>query len=133
MPMPDHIAERVEKLDEAGQALVMLVWHMYEEQAAQIAKLQQMLFGSRSEKIPSVQSEVRRSLEYEELAPAELGLADDATDAEVAAAKTTARRKSGREQSEVRRQARKADLSKLPVVREQGTRPGAPSLARRRP
>lgn len=124
--MPEHIAAQVEKLDASAQALFAIVWQINEDQAAQIAaltaqvdKLQQMLFGSRSEKIPSVQSEVRRSLEFEELGLSALGLADDATEEEIAAARKKERRKRGRAKSEPQRRKRKADLSKLPVVREQ--------------
>lgn len=121
--MPDHIAEQVAELDPKAQAVVNLVWHMHQEQiatlTAQLDKLQQMLFGSRSEKIPSVQSEVRRSLEFEELGLSALGLADDATDEEIAAARKKERRKRGRAKSEPQRKMPKADRSKLPVVREQ--------------
>ena len=78
-----------------------------------------MLFGSRSEKLPPIESEVRRVVEAEELTPEALGLDEKATDDEVAAARTKQRRKRGRASSEVARKRRKADLSKLPVLREE--------------
>ena len=126
MPLPDHIAAQVAKLDAAAQTIVELVWHMHEEQMAELASLRaqndkyrQMLFGSRSEKLPTIQSEVRRVVEAEEFTPEALGLDETATDDEVAAARTKQRRKRGRASSEVARKRRKADLSKLPVLREE--------------
>jgi transposase len=125
MAMPEHIAAQVAQLDPASRAVVQIIWHMYEQLLERLASLEaqnekyrQMLFGARSEKLPPIDSEVRRAVEADELTPAALGLADDATDAEIAAAQTTERRKRGRKASGDKRKERKADLLKLPVVRE---------------
>ena len=88
MALPDHIAAQLDALDPAGRAVVMLVWHIQEQQSedlrrlreelaqrdarlaelqAQNEKLKHLLFGARSEKMPPISSEVRRAVEAEEL------------------------------------------------------------------
>jgi transposase len=126
MTMPDHIATQVAMLDAPTQTLFALVWHMHEQQMAELEALKaqnemyrQMLFGVRSEKLPPIDSEVRRAVEADEFSLDALGLSEDATDDEVAQAQTTQRRKRGRKNSEDQRKKRREALAKLPVVREQ--------------
>lgn len=130
MALPDHIAAMTETLDPAGRAVVALIWHIHEEQTAQLdllrkelaardaalEKYRRMLFGSRSEKMPPIATEVRRAVEPEDL---KLDVPAGASDAEVDALKATARRVAGRAASTATREKRKRDLSRLPVVHEE--------------
>jgi transposase len=136
MGLPEHIAAQMDALDPSGRAVVMLVWHIHEQQSeelkrlreegarrdarlaelqAQNDKLKHMLFGTRSEKIPPVASEVRRAVEAEELT---IDVPADATNEEQEAARTKARRVRGRSESAATREKRRKDLTKLPVVHE---------------
>jgi transposase len=135
-PMPEHIAQEVTQLDPTAQAVVRLLWHFHEEQMgelrklreqlaardadlaarqAHIDKLEKIVFGPRTEKMPSMAREVRRQVQAEEL---EVEVAADATTEEIAQAMTTARRKQGRKASEAARQTRKNALDRLPVLHE---------------
>ena len=68
----------------------------------QIDDLRHMLFGQKSEKMPSMQSEVRRAVDEEELFPSEeTGQIDELTDEE----KKTIRKKKARAKSEPKRKA----------------------------
>ncbi len=101
--MPEHIQAEVESLDPAARTVIRLLWHFHEEQmeqfralqkqsierdaridalTAQNEKFRQMLFGRRSEKLPSIQSEVRRLVEDEEFP---LVVPEDATPEEIKA------------------------------------------------
>lgn len=127
MPMPDHIAKLVATLDPAAQAVVELLWHFHEEQMGELRllreqsarlqgqneKFRKMLFGRSSEKLPTIQSEVRRQVEEEEF---DLNLPPDAGAQHVAEALTKERRKRGRAASEPKRKLRKKALDRLPVV-----------------
>jgi len=128
MALPEHIAAQMEALDPAGRAVVLLIWHIHEEQSAQLAQLREMLaekeavlakyqrllFGSRSEKMPPISSEVRRVIEEEELT-----ISASDTDPAPPVDRTKARRTKGRAASKDAREKRKKDLSKLPVVHEE--------------
>jgi hypothetical protein len=100
MPLPDHIASQVAKLDSSTQMLFEVLWHTHEEQMADLhplraqnEKYRQVLIGARSEKLPPIQSEVRRVVEVDEMTPDALGLYERTIDDDVAAARTTERRK----------------------------------------
>lgn len=134
--MPEHIQAEVEALDPAAQTVVRLLWHFHEEQMEQFRSLQkqladrdaqnealrvqndkfrQMLFGRRSEKLPPMQSEVRRLVEDEEFP---LELPDEATPEEIKAERTKQRRIRGREASEPARKKKRKSVAKLPVIHE---------------
>lgn len=133
MPLPEHIAAQVERLDPAAQAVIAVVWHAHEEQLgelqalreqlkerdAQLETYRKMLFGKRSEKLPPISSEVRRAVDEEELTPAALDLPSTASDEEIEEARKSRRRSRGRKDSEAARERRRKALAKLPVVQEQ--------------
>jgi transposase len=139
MAMPDHIAAQLTDLDPAARAVVGLVWHMHEEQMTELqalraqlrdrdAKLEaqqtqldtyrRMLFGTRSEKLPPISSEVRRAIDEEELTPAALDLPSTASAEDIEEARGKYRRKRARKDSEPARERRRKALASLPVVRE---------------
>lgn len=137
MAMPDHIKAEVESLYPAAQTVIRLLWHFHEEQMeqfrtmqaqlqeelraekealmAQNEKLRQMLFGSRSEKLPPIRSEVRRQLKQEEFP---LAVPADATPAAINEERTRQRRIKGRKASEPARAKRRQAIDKLPVIHE---------------
>jgi len=89
------------------------------ELTGQIEELNRMLFGRKSEKMPSMASEVRRRLTDEEVA----GLQTSAENREAAplsdAERKTFRRKSARAKSEVVREQKRALRKNLPVIIEE--------------
>ena len=86
----------------------------------QIAEFQRMLFGSRSEKLPPIESEVRRIVEAEELTVDGDPMPDDPS------AKVRERRRKGRKKSEPTRKKKRALRNDLPVVHERvDVAPGA--------
>jgi transposase len=92
-----------------------------EQLKAQNTELRRMLFGQRSERMPSMASEVRRAIDAEELVgPVPGGAADGpVVNPIVQDSETTKRRKRGRKRSESERQAARAERnSKLPVTTE---------------
>ena len=136
MTLPDHLEVEVARLDANSQAVIRLVWHFHEAQMAAFSELQKqlaerdaelaklkaqndkfrkMLFAPRSEKLPPISSEVRQAVEAEDFP---IDLPAGASDDDVKQAKTKARRKRGRTQSETARQRRRKALDKLPVVHE---------------
>ncbi|MFT4705076.1 MAG: transposase [Bradymonadia bacterium] len=145
MQLPEHIRAKIAELDPAAQTVIELVMHMHDEQMQRLAELeeqnrkyQQMLFGSRSEKLPPISDAVRRQIEEEEFAAGILNIPANATDdgegdddpdppgggGGAAATKTLSaeqrtkhRRKQGREHSKKARKTRNEALSKLPVTR----------------
>ncbi len=142
MELPDHIRDKIAQLDLAAQTVIELILHMHNEQMKRLAELeeqnrkyQQMLFGSRSEKLPPISDEVRRQIEEEEFAEGVLGIPANATDddddpeppgggggtgvgqTETSEERTTRRRKHGRAKSNTSRSKRRDALSKLPTTR----------------
>jgi transposase len=136
MAMPEHIAAKVQALDPAAQAVIQLLWHFHEEQMsefralreqlaernakltalqAQNDKFRKMIFGRRSEKLPPISSEVRKAVEAEDFP---LEVPAGASSKEIKQARTTQRRKQGREKSMTARAKRRKTLEKLPVVNE---------------
>ena len=134
--MPAHIEGQVAALDPSAQAVVQMLWQFHEAQMAtlkglsvalaerdeklaelvgQNEKFRTMLFGRRSEKLPSISSEVRDAVEADDFP---LDLPAGASSDDVCKAKTTRRRKKGRKTSETARERRRKALSKLPVVHE---------------
>lgn len=94
-------------------------------QRVQNAELKRMLFGPRSEKMPSMESEVRRAIDAEELLGPEPSSEDETSadieedDAESDDDAETNRRKRGRKRSKKARDEAKAKRKRnLPVVRE---------------
>ena len=103
MPMPEHIATKVEELDDSARVVVEAIWQMQEELRAEneqlranIEQLQRMLFGKRSEKMPNINDEVRRQISEEELTPELLGLDPDTPKKELDEARKHERRKRSR-------------------------------------
>jgi len=96
-----------------------------EQLKAQNAELRRMLFGRRSEKMPSMESEVRRALDAEELlgpTPGDLPTTSSASEpvAEPPEEAEKRRRKRGRKRSESERQAARAERKRrLPVIAQQ--------------
>lgn len=94
-----------------------------EQLKAQNAELRRMLFGQRSERMPSMASEVRRAIDADDLVGPTLDEGAEGTaivpsvvDSET---ETTKRRKRGRKRSEKERQAARAERNrKLPVITE---------------
>jgi transposase len=126
MPMPEHIATKVEELDDSARVVVEAIWQMQEELRAEneqlranIEQLQRMLFGKRSEKMPNINDEVRRQISEEELTPELLGLDPDTPKKELDEARKHERRKRSRRASEPAREAKRKARKKLPVVRQE--------------
>lgn len=93
-----------------------------EAQRVQNAELKRMLFGPKSEKMPSMESEVRRALDAEELLGPDSGSSNESSEpsGDVDPDTEKKRRQRGRKRSEKQRRAAKAERTrKLPVVREQ--------------
>lgn len=100
-----------------------------EQLNAQNAELRRMLFGRRSEKMPSMQSEVRRALEAAELVGLAPGEASESASSNASTSEPAAeppeevekrRRKQGRKRSEAERKAARAERNRqLPVITEQ--------------
>jgi transposase len=82
----------------------------------QIDDLRQMLFGRKSEKMPSMESEVRRRVEEEELFGGEDSQAS--VEKETEEEKKTRRRKKARAKSEKNREAKRKLKKNLPVIHE---------------
>lgn len=137
MAMPEHIAAQVKALEAGAQAVIQMLWHFHEEQMAEFRalreqlaerdakltmlqsqndKFRKMIFGRRSEKLPPISSEVRKTLEAEDFP---LDVPAGASSDEIKQARTTQRRKQGRSKSTTARTKRRKALEKLPVVHEQ--------------
>jgi transposase len=100
-----------EELTETNQKLVNEVAKL----TAQLSKFEKMLFGRKSEKLPPIQSEVRRAVTAEELfGTGENGEPRKLTDEEV----KDFRRKRGRAKSEPSRKKNRKLRENLPVLRE---------------
>ena len=85
----------------------------------QIADLRHMLFGKKSEKMPSMASEVRRAVEEEELFGSDNPETKPETDsAATEEEKKTRRRKRARAKSEPKRKAKRKLKKNLPVIHD---------------
>lgn len=130
MTLQDDIAELEKQLDPALRAVFSLLRKTNEDLVAsnkalteevakltsQVAKFQKMLFGPKSEKLPPIQSEIRRAVEAEELfAQTGNGEQQDAVDEEEAKKR---RRIRGRAESEPKRKKNRKLRENLPVIRE---------------
>jgi len=132
--LPDDIADLEKQLGPTARAVISILRKTNEDLTesnkklteevskltAQVAKFQKMLFGRKSEKLPPIQSEVRRVVEEEEL----FGQDNDGDSAaeqnsitEEEAKKQ--RRKRGRAKSEPKRKKNRTLRKNLPVIREQ--------------
>jgi transposase len=138
MPTDEELDALIAQLDPAAriviglfrkhsQALLDSIEQLKEQQQAlqaQNAELRRMLFGPRSEKMPSMASEVRRALEANELIgpePSSDGAAASESNSVPASAADAEkkRRDAGRKRSEAERQAARAERKrKLPVLTE---------------
>jgi len=129
MTLPDDDAELealIAQLDPTARVVIKLFQRSMDELKAQLAvrdeqlaEFQRMLFGRRSEKLPSIKTAVRRVVEADEFAPT-----PPASPAEAAAQeeeRTKTRRKKARKKSEPARKKKRALRKNLPVVREQCT------------
>lgn len=133
MQLPEDIAKLEEQLDPTAQVVVAMLKGMIEELQKsndelreQIADLRQMLFGRKSEKIPSIESEVRRAVEQQELFGDDWSVSesdDEAVDCQeaerITEQRTTKRRQRGRRKSEKQRQTNRLLKKNLPVLTEQ--------------
>lgn len=106
----------ISMLRETNQRLEATLEGLREElkaQRAQNAELRRMLFGRKSEKMPSMEREVRRSLDAEELFP------EDGSASPVEPDTESKRRQRGRKRSEKERALARAERKrKLPVIKE---------------
>lgn len=135
MPTDEELEALEAQLDPAARIVIGMLRRNYQAQLetieqlkAQLAELRRMLFGRRSEKMPSMASEVRRALDADELmgpVPGDSVQADEKTTellaapAADAADEETKRRRRGRKRSEQERQAaRAARKRKLPILTE---------------
>lgn len=133
MQLPDDLDALEAELDPAARYIVRLLRQalddltaMLTERDAQVAKLteqialqreqlaefQRMLFGQRAEKLPPIESEVRRRVEANELTVDGKPMPEDKQ------ARTTERRRKGRKKSEPERRRKRGLRKNLPVVRE---------------
>lgn len=136
MTLPDDIAELEKQLEPAARAVVAILRKTNEELTksntaitesnkqlteevakltAQVAKFQKMLFGRKSEKLPPIESEIRRVVEEEELfgqdgETPQSNLSDEE--------KKKQRRKRARAKSEKKRKKNRKLRKNLPVVKE---------------
>jgi len=136
MTLPDDIAELEKQLAPAARAVFAILRKTNEELTksnteltnsnkklteevakltAQVGKFQKMLFGRKSEKLPSIESEIRRAVEEEELfgqngEDAQSPLSDEE--------KKKRRRKRARAKSEKQRKKKRKLRKNLPVVKE---------------
>ncbi|MCP4601196.1 MAG: IS66 family transposase [Proteobacteria bacterium] len=132
MTLPDDIAELEKSLEPGARAVFAILRKTNEELTksnrklteeiaklnAQVAKFQKMLFGRKSEKLPPIESEVRRLVEEEEL----FGQNDDdkskTADKAKEEEKKKRRRKRARADSEAKRKKRRRLRDNLPVIKE---------------
>ncbi len=138
MTLPEDMAELVKQLDPATRAVFSILQSTIEELTinnkelaasnkaltgevskltAQVAKFQKMLFGRKSEKLPPMQSEVRRVIEEEELFGQGEG-SPESVDKPTDRDREKARRKRGRANSEKKRKKNRQLKKNLPVVKE---------------
>ena len=141
MALQDDIAELEKQLDPAARAVFALLKKTNEELTesnarltesntklteevskltAQVAKFQKMLFGRKSEKLPPIQSEVRRVVDAEELFGSD-GDSDSSAEENAITKEEaeTQRRKRGRARSEAKRKKNRKLKKNLPVIKEQ--------------
>jgi transposase len=126
MTLDDVNFEELEKqLDPGTRIVVALLRKNNEEllatikaQTEQIAELRHMIFGRKSEKMPSMESEVRRKVAEEELFGDEEGQPSN-DDVESEEEKKAKRRKRARAKSETKRKSKRKLKKNLPVIREQ--------------
>lgn len=111
-----------EELTESNKSLALSNKELTEEVSkltGQVAKFQRMLFGRKSEKLPPIQSEVRRIVEEEELFGKEgSDESDTEQDRDSEEEIKRQRRKRGRAQSEPKRKKNRSLRKNLPVVHE---------------
>ena len=132
MPPDDELAKIESQLDPAVRVVMRMLRDNNKQLAetlkelqeqlkslsVQNAELRRMLFGPKSEKMPSMASEVRRALDADELLGEPSDSTGEASEPSPAEAET-ARRKSGRKRSEAERKKASAERKrKLPVVQE---------------
>jgi transposase len=137
MTLPDDMAEFEKQLDPAVRAVVAILRKTNEELTksntaitqsnkqlteevakltAQVAKFQKMLFGRKSEKLPPIESEIRRVVEEEEL----FGQDGETLQSNLSEEeKKKQRRKRARAKSEKKRKKNRKLRKNLPVVKEQ--------------
>jgi len=126
MELPDDLDALEAELDPAARYVVRMLRQaldelkqMVAERDSQVARLseqlsefQRMLFGKRSEKLPPIESEVRRVLEQDELTIEGEPMPSDPDE------RTRERRRKSRKKSEPQRRKRRALRKNLPVITE---------------
>jgi len=126
MDLPDDLDALEAELDPPTRYIVKLLRQNLDEMKAmlaerdarnaelveQLSELRRMLFGKRSEKMPPMESEVRRSVEASELTVEGKAMPTEPK------AKARERRRKARKKSEPKRQAKRSLRKNLPVVNE---------------
>jgi transposase len=126
MEIPDDLDALEAELDPAARYVVKLLRQTLDEVkqmlaerdsqnarlSEQLAELQRMLFGKRSEKLPPIESEVRRVVDRDELTVEGEPMPSDPDD------RKRERRRKARKKSEPQRKKRRSLRKNLPVVTE---------------
>ena len=126
MDLPDDLEQLEAQLDPAARYVVKILRQALDElkqmvaardeqvarQGEQLAELQRMLFGKRSEKLPPIESEVRRVVDKDELTVEGEPMPTDED------AKKHERRRKARKKSEPQRKKKRALRKNLPVITE---------------
>lgn len=119
MELPDDLDALEADLDPAARYVVKLLRQALDELkeqnarlSEQLAELQRMLFGKRSEKLPPIESEVRRVLEQDELTIEGKPMPSDPDE------RRHEQRRKARKRSEPQRKKKRALRKNLPVVTE---------------
>ena len=132
MKLPDDFEDLVKQLDPTARIVMEMIRSTNQELqetikslreqneslTAQISDLRHMLFGRKSEKIPSIESEVRRAVEEEELFGTDEDDAPDKKPKLTDEEKQQRRRKRARAKSEPERKRKRKLRKNLPVLYE---------------
>jgi transposase len=115
----DYLRKRIGK-DERAQRILLELVDCVATTEQRVAGLHQLMYGKSSEKMPSMNREVRRALSKKEVTALAMAQAADRGESEPTEAdRTSAARKIARKNSEPQRQARRKNrLATLPVVEE---------------
>ncbi len=126
MELPDDLEALEAELDPAARYVVKMLRQALDDMremvvardsqiaglSEQLAELQRMLFGKRSEKLPPIESEVRRAVEKDELTVEGKPMPDDDEE------RKRERRRKARKKSEPQRKKKRGLRKNLPVITE---------------
>jgi len=117
--LDEQIDELLPELDPAARAIVLVMRKVLEDLTQQNKELREqldtfrrMLFGPQSERLPPIESEVRRVVEEDELTLEGEPMPEEPKE------RTRQRRRKGREKSEAKRKKKRKLRKNLPVVHE---------------